>query len=661
MNSPGRATRLVRATWGVAFVPGCLAWIAGCASPAAPRARLGDTPRNDGRAIVENGSDSGSVVDVCVGASHSCALDREGRVACWGSNGAHQISTEALVQFDAPHWLHDLSPSTRLRCAPESTCVLTRGGGVECRGGPYQSPPARGRDITPGVGVVALSFPRPARDLAINERGGCAILDDRHVSCWAARDSASAEPVVGLEDAQEFALSSPDALEWCVTRRAHAPTCLSIGGGLDPSQPLPPPFNPRLVPALAGAERAMTPDYQTLCAERSASRAGTACVDVNGDAVRLFEGLDSVEFLATNGNLSCARAGAHVSCTAHNGDLSLASSVPSDSQVLALGPAHACALVSGRVRCWGDASSGQLGDASMHTHGPQPVPGIIDASRLLTGQGVTCAVRGPDKLSCWGSSRNWSRLGDYDVVDVPLSSQPSELAIVQGVPCARFGKARQCWSGSAWQAREQDPPAPSAFARARVTSLADDGNCALDQRGRLGCTGCPSCRPGESVHWRDGGFKQLAIVGQELDLLACALTPRGSVDCFRLSPDGAQLNPAPVPALAELADTSVVSASASASLACALARSGTIICWGKSAAWQTSGSNSWLTPAPLALPITRVTGVPQAVELVVNGVAACARTRDGRVYCWGSNRSGGAPNGVPSSHGDPVSVRWPPD
>jgi hypothetical protein len=66
------------------------------------------------------------------------------------------------------------------------------------------------------------------------------------------------------------------------------------------------------------------------------------------------------------------------------------------------------------------------------------------------------------------------------------------------------------------------------------------------------------------------------------------------------------------------------------------------------------------TVTPGALPSAKIEGLPPATDVAVGGAFACAATKEGQVYCWGSNREGGAPDGAARARTTPVLVRWPP-
>jgi hypothetical protein len=67
---------------------------------------------------------------------------------------------------------------------------------------------------------------------------------------------------------------------------------------------------------------------------------------------------------------------------------------------------------------------------------------------------------------------------------------------------------------------------------------------------------------------------------------------------------------------------------------CAVARGGSVYCWGVSLVeeWPLDGADNEKT---IDRHPRRMAGVSKAVEISLSGSLACARTRGGRVLCWG--------------------------
>src|SRR5438477_12182837 len=72
---------------------------------------------------------------------------------------------------------------------------------------------------------------------------------------------------------------------------------------------------------------------------------------------------------------------------------------------LAAGGNHTCAILDdGSVQCWGDNSSGQLGDGSLSMRtSPVTVVIVICAVSIAAGQRHTCALTYLKPVSCWGN------------------------------------------------------------------------------------------------------------------------------------------------------------------------------------------------------------------------------------------------------------------
>jgi hypothetical protein len=98
------------------------------------------------------------VLEVCVGAEHSCERRSNGQVLCWGDNARFQIAP-SRVQLHAPEPVAGFSDATALRCGSHRTCVRTRAGQIECRG-------------RPDGGIARVALPGRAQDFIRNHLHG---------------------------------------------------------------------------------------------------------------------------------------------------------------------------------------------------------------------------------------------------------------------------------------------------------------------------------------------------------------------------------------------------------------------------------------------------------------------------------------------------------
>ena len=111
---------------------------------------------------------------------------------------------------------------------------------------------------------------------------------------------------------------------------------------------------------------------------------------------------------------------------------------------IATGFEHACAVAADKsVRCWGDNSSLQLGNAAAVEGGPHPVAvtGINDASAVAAGIQHTCAIVSGAEVKCWGDN-TYGELGSGNIT-LPTST-PVTVKALTGVTAIALGERHTC-------------------------------------------------------------------------------------------------------------------------------------------------------------------------------------------------------------------------
>ncbi|MES1186955.1 MAG: hypothetical protein ABUL60_24285 [Myxococcales bacterium] len=349
---------------------------------------------------------------ISAGRDESCALLEDGRVRCWQLVLPHRIREAALGQR-----------VTEIASGSEHSCALTVAGTVHCWGfGTYNQLGYGSRegtdlrkelgDVSPGGKVIQI---------AAGTRRTCALFENHTVRCWGDDPGPTA-----YNDLAE-AMKARPAREYPIVNLGKPVVQIASGGST--------------CALLAGGTVRCWGDNEAGQLGYGHKRA----VDVSTIAEDIRVGAPVVQ--------------------------------------IAMGRAHTCALLEqGRVRCWGLAGNGALGygngiaigdDEAPESAGDVPVGGKV--VQIAAGGFHTCALLDTGKVRCWGNDSdgqlgygNIQRVGDDEtpavVGDVPLfpgdpiptlpgpSKAPSPGARAPGD--AKPREAPFTWE----EPREGDPP-----------------------------------------------------------------------------------------------------------------------------------------------------------------------------------------------------------
>jgi alpha-tubulin suppressor-like RCC1 family protein len=176
---------------------------------------------------------------------------------------------------------------------------------------------------------------------------------------------------------------------------------------------------------------------------------------------------------------------------------------------VAAGGLHTCALTTGGgVQCWGDNTTGELGDGTSMTRTvPVAVGGLTsDVATIAAGDYHTCAVMTAGDVRCWGANDS-GQLGDGTVLmlrtaPVPVTGLAAGVtAIAAGLDhtCAvTTGGGVQCWGGNGYGQLGDGTRSAGRRTAGAVSGLAtgvaaigagDYYTCALTTGGGAACWG----------------------------------------------------------------------------------------------------------------------------------------------------------------------------
>ncbi|MBU2644620.1 hypothetical protein KKI24_07930 [bacterium] len=248
----------------------------------------------------------------------------------------------------------------------------------------------------------------------------------------------------------------------------------------------------------------------------SSTNATSTPVQVNGitTAVQVSAGLNHNCAVLSDKTISCWGEGANGKLgngSTSNQSTPVAVSSIIDAAQVSAGGEHSCAVLdngfSGTVKCWGSATSGQLGNgSSTGTYStPQLVTGISSAVQVDTGNDFSCALLSDRTVQCWGNGDN-GKLGNGAIltqntpVPVSLVSGAVQLSVGYNHACALiYDGTIKCWGkGDGTDARMGDgfsnatnstPTTVSGISNAVQVSSGKAHTCALLSDATMKCWG----------------------------------------------------------------------------------------------------------------------------------------------------------------------------
>jgi alpha-tubulin suppressor-like RCC1 family protein len=367
-----------------------------------------------------------------------------------------------------------------------------------------------------------------------------------------------------------------------------------------------------------------------------------------------------------------------------------APSAPLLATAVALGTSHSCAvLVGGQVACWGDGSSGQLGDgvaAPGHESAtPLLVPGLASVRGIRAGGDTTCAIL-EESVVCWGAGA-YGQLGNGMASDEYASATPVPVSGLGVVVDVSVGAASACavtanggvlcWgrnTSQGWlgftsddcgpytdmasavdEPCEKVPRAVPGVSGAVAVATSGDDTCAVMRGGALTCWGADDFgQLGDGFSGSAPHDPSPVGVGGISDVLrvalgathACAVSgtaeaaycwgdnSEGQLGIGSEQLDSNRSTPVSVPGLEHVVDLD-----AAAGVTCAAIDDGSVKCWGDPSSLFPASVGA-RTTSPVA-----ANGIAHAASVRTGGTHACAIRDDQTVVCWGLDDMGQLGNG----------------
>ncbi|AKV00439.1 hypothetical protein AKJ09_07102 [Labilithrix luteola] len=325
-----------------------------------------------------------------------CALLSDGTVACWGANGAGQLGRGD----DAP--TVDSANAARVTgltdvVSLDHTCAVDKNGAVWCWGtGPFLQPDA-GAPLA-ARSPVKLDIP-PATKIGTSYATACAAVSDG-LLCWGSNANGQLQPLTDTPGptGQPKSIALPPGGKIEAISVGLATFVLRDDGSLTTWGANPPigrlsPIFPDPYPQKVPIEGIKATDLVY----------DNACATAGGRGYCWGARVQQKQW----GGSGLDRAVPEpVIAPEPITDIATTHTYLIDSEVH---PYRWCAVgISGKAYCWGANDSGQAGDGTQdHAYDATKVVGLPGpVARIKTTPNTTCALLTSGKVYCWGSNYN---------------------------------------------------------------------------------------------------------------------------------------------------------------------------------------------------------------------------------------------------------------
>jgi len=549
--------------------------------------QLGDGTKASRSVPVDSQGFAGGVAGIAAGWGHTCVRTTGGGAKCWGDNEYGQLGDgETVGGRLTPVDVTGLGYGVlKISAEGGQSCALTTGGGVSCWGINKYGQLGDGSGQQRNVPVQVIGLTSGVSDVTVGWNHACAVVSGGGLECWGWNYYGQ------LGDGTKITRSKPvkvsrltDGIRDIAVGWAH--TCVATG---------------------LGAGKCWGSNATGQLGDGTQSNSGTPLAVVGLESVPVGTRTITptpITPMLTNTPISITPTMAltkRISPTP----------LPTGTGALAItaGLFDTCALTGNNiVMCWGENTSGQLGEGSTaNTVSPGAVRGLSGHITAIATSGMhTCALTEEGTVKCWGENQR-GELGDGTTTDRTL---PVDATVFIGI--------------------------------GRSIALGMDLTCVLTDSGGVKCWG--SNRYGQLGNGTNtDSLTPVDVIGLTSGVTAisaglesvCAVTDSGAVKCWGYNLDG-QLgdgtttnSDAPV-SVAGLS-SGVVSISVGWNHTCAMMVNGGVKCWGENQNGQLgNGTNTdSVTPVDVIDPGT------DYLDVKAGDIVTCALTKLGGVKCWG--------------------------
>lgn len=143
------------------------------------------------------------IMDLALGAEHTCTLHQTGMVYCWGSNQSSQLGDGTTTEHLVPKEVSGLTGVVGLVAGESHTCALVQSGGVNCWGNNTAGQLGDGTTTNADFPVSVAGLSSGVSTVTAGTTHTCALLQSGSVKCWG--DNTAGQ----LGDSSQISRSTP--------------------------------------------------------------------------------------------------------------------------------------------------------------------------------------------------------------------------------------------------------------------------------------------------------------------------------------------------------------------------------------------------------------------------------------------------------------------
>lgn len=571
---------------------------------------------------------------------HTCAIRSDKTLWCWGYNSNGQAGINSTVTDGVPQRVSD-SLFTFVETSRANTCAIDDSGRLYCWGENLSrqvGAPQQNGDAKVPVLVNAQSV---WLSVAVGDSHVCGLQADNRLWCWGSNRVGQLDGVV-----DSVLVTAPKAIfpsdDWAAISTFEKTTCgLKANGtascwGQNPSGEF-------------GNGQATAVGMRTVAAGSSADWSSIVLGAEHTCGIKR----DSQEWWCW-GNNGYGQLGQFSAQPQERSPLQMATDAERQWLTIALGSKHTCAIdTNHHMYCMGGDHEGQLG-LRLPVRAPQSLGGPWGAFSINSS--TACGNQGAD-LKCWGNGRMFQIGNNISAsqqtpqkVTLPNAAAASAIAVGNRVTCAVAGGVLHCWGtassgefGNAATGTQvfQTPQATVPLAYSSITmtqhgcsTLGADTYCwGNNNKGQATqIAGMNQLAPKLLTN-----FKKITVGAAH----SCGLT--GTVwKCWGDNTSAQLGNPSDTSVIVNVDVSSLQPSalplrelSAGTIHTCAIASNGAAYCWGRNVRGEVGDGTTTIQAKPIL-----VKGGLVWRQLALGVFHTCGVTTDSKLYCWGDNTLG---------------------